>query len=186
MNMHGILHLDHRPVATSTAGCSPLWAEAKAEHAVSCTTTLRQGPFAPPELPGFNATMNPSDSQTSPATVIYSRGQFGAPLQVSHSAGSLRFLVDLSIPAVRSHPGGFDRCVCSLLRGRYWLHPFWRAGHPQLLNEAETGSLSLRLAPSPSEASHHGLLRRAHGRLHVERAIYMFSSFQLKRPSRLN
>ena len=179
------LRLDHQPVTALAAGCGPLWAEAKTEHGASCVTNLRQGSFARPALPGFVATMNPSDSQTSPTTVINSRGQFGAPLQVSHSTGSLRFLVDLSIPAVRSHPGGFGRCACSLLRGRCWLHPFWRAGHPQLLNEAEAGSLSLRLASSPSEASHHGLLRRTHGRLHGQRAFYMFSSFQLKRSNRL-
>jgi hypothetical protein len=30
----------------------------------------RQGPFAPPELPGFHATTTPSDSCPGPKTVI--------------------------------------------------------------------------------------------------------------------
>jgi hypothetical protein len=60
-----------------------------------------------------------------------------------------------------------------------------RVGRSHLRNEAETGSLALRLTPSPSKASHHGSLRRTLGRLHAERAIHMSSSFQLNRPNRL-
>ncbi len=37
--------------------------------------------------------------------------------------GSLRFLLSLSAPAARSHPGGPDRCVCSLLDGRWQASP---------------------------------------------------------------
>jgi hypothetical protein len=36
-------------------------------------TRIRQGPFAPRELPRFHATMTPSDSCPSPRTVMYSR-----------------------------------------------------------------------------------------------------------------
>src|SRR5262249_45795436 len=43
----------------------------------------------------------------------------------------------------------------------------------------------LQLAASPREASDPGLLRRLLAWLHVERAIYMASSFQLARPARL-
>ena len=43
----------------------------------------------------------------------------------------------------------------------------------------------LRLAPSPREAPHPGLLRRTLARLHVERAIHKASSFQLARPAKL-
>jgi len=71
MNMHkNVSCLDHQPVATSDAGLSPLWAEAKAEQASSCATSLRQGPFAPRELPRFVATMNPSDSRPGQAAVM--------------------------------------------------------------------------------------------------------------------
>ena len=56
---------------------------------------------------------------------------------------------------------------------------------PTLCNEAETGSLALRLTASPPGASHAGSLRRTPSRLHVERAIHMSSSFQLKRPIKL-
>jgi len=50
---------------------------------------------------------------------------------------------------------------------------------PTLCHEAETGSLALRLTPSPSEASSAGLLRRPLGQLHGERTISMASTFQL-------
>ena len=80
MNRHeDYLRLDHQPAAASKAGLSPLWAEAKTEHASSCATNLRQGPFAPPELPGFDATMNPSDSRRGQTTVIDSRGPLSLP-----------------------------------------------------------------------------------------------------------
>jgi len=90
----------------------------------------------------------PTDGYLFPRAVACSLAR-----RVGRLAGSLRFLLSLSAPAVRSHPGGFDRCVCSLLRGRWRLHLSWRAGHPQLFNEAESGSLSLRLMPSSSRAS---------------------------------
>jgi hypothetical protein len=88
MIMHGDqLRLDHHPVGSLEAGLSPLWAEAKAEHASSCAANLRQGPFAPPELPGFHATMNPSDSRRGQTAVIHSRGPL--PLQSSDTTPGL-------------------------------------------------------------------------------------------------
>ena len=133
MTMHeDLLYLDQRPVATSEAGCSPLWAEAKTEHASSCATTLRQGPFAPPALPGFLATMNPSDSQPGQIAVIDSRDPFGTL--------STKFAARLGLS------GSWLICRCPLsaitprdptvaharwftVRSR--LHLSWRAGHPQ-------------------------------------------------------
>jgi hypothetical protein len=93
MNMHGDrLRLDHQPVASSEAGLSPLWAEAKTEHASSCATKLQQGSFAPPELPGFHATMNPSDSRTWPKHGYLFPWSVVAASQPRHRAGSPRFL----------------------------------------------------------------------------------------------
>jgi len=52
-------------------------------------------------------------------------------------------------------------------------------------NEAETGSLTLRLAGSPFKASPYGSLCTTLGWLHVEWAIYMVSSFHLTSQPRL-
>jgi hypothetical protein len=54
-----------------------------------------------------------------------------------------------------------------------------------LHNEAESGSLVLRLMGSPRQASPDGLLRPMLARLPVERAIDRASSFQLTRSARL-
>ena len=54
-----------------------------------------------------------------------------------------------------------------------------------LRNEAESGSLTLRLAGSPFEASSNGSLRSTLDWLHVEWEIYMVSSFHLTRSARL-
>jgi len=103
---------------------------------------FRQGPFAPPALPGFLATTNPSDSRSGRLPVIYSR----QALPPSASAGNdtrpglPSSAIDLSTPAVLSHPGEPARCICSLLRGRCWLHHIWLAGHSHMRNEAGTGS----------------------------------------------
>src|SRR5262249_25517253 len=53
-------------------------------------------------------------------------------------------------------------------------------------NEAETGSLALRLASSPSRSSTGRLPATPPSRLHGERAIAMVSTFQLTRSARLN
>lgn len=82
MNMHGNeLRLEQQPVATSEAGLSSVAGFRQAEPASSCATALRQGSLARPELPGFLATMNPSDSSHSSATVIDSRRQLRPALR---------------------------------------------------------------------------------------------------------
>jgi len=62
---------------------------------------------------------------------------------------------------------------------------YGRLAAPSLHNEAESGSLALRLTGSPHEASPHGLLRLTLARLPVEWAINRVSSFQLTRSARL-
>ena len=59
-------------------------------------------------------------------------------------------------------------------------------GHSQLRHEAESGSLTLRLTPSPHGASTAGSPRHPPDRLHGERAITKVSTFQLTRSTRLN
>ena len=67
------------------------------------------------------------------------------------------------------------------------LRPFRKVGHSQLLgfNEAESGSLALRLTSPRSQASTGRLPITPLGRLHGERAIAMVSSFHLTRSTRL-
>src|SRR5437660_12738988 len=88
-------------------------------------THFRQGPFAPPALPGFDATTSPSDSRPSHGLVIYSHAALTDGLRAdARPDGSLRFLIALSASAAPFHPGESDRCVCSLLRGRWQASPY--------------------------------------------------------------
>ena len=148
--------------------------------------TFGRVPSLHPALPGFIATTNPSDSRPSHGLVIYSQAALIAGLRaVDRPDGSLRFLIALSASAAPFHPGEPDRCSCSLLHGRWQASPILEVGHSQLRNEAETGSLALRLTPLPSEASNCGLLRGPLGQLHGERTTSMVSTFQLTRTIRL-
>ena len=102
-------------------------------------------------------------------------------------AGPPRFL-DRSVHArwspftPESPPGAPARCFPVGIR----LHHLWQTGHSHKCNEAELGSLALRLACSPHEASPAGLLRPALAWLPAERAILRVNSFQLTRSARLN
>jgi hypothetical protein len=99
----------------------------------------------------FIATMNPSDSLESRRAVMRSRAALACPRarEVDRSRGSLRFLVDLSAPAVPNHPGEFVPLRLLVASRTMAGFPFserlatlaWR-------NEAESGSLALRLTPS--------------------------------------
>jgi len=153
MNRHeDDLRLDHQPVAASKAGLSPLGAEAKTEHAASCATNLRQGPFAPPELPGFHATMNPSDSRRGQTTVIDSRGPLPLPSSGTASglSGSRRVF---RYPPSSTTPGSRTAAHAHCFAVRAGFALYGRLAAPSLHHEAESGSLTLRLTASPSEAS---------------------------------
>jgi hypothetical protein len=104
-----------------------------------------------------------------------------------HPAGSPRFL-DRSVSTRRPlSPRQAQRLLApiasSLAAGFITLR---RTGRLQVwCNEAETGSLALRLADSPPEASPLGLLPAALGRLSLEWAIKRMNSFQFIRSARL-
>ena len=92
---------------------------------------------------------------------------------------------DLFLRAVPNHPGRFDERLLIASPADIRLHPIWRTGHLQQRNEAESGSLALRLT---------GLLPGFHQpdcsdslrfRYMYERAIYMVNSFQFTRSARL-
>ena len=106
-------------------------------------------------------------------------------LNRSPPVGSPRFPTGRSVRAAPSHPGGPDQCVCPLLPGRCQASPHSEGWPPSIFVTRPKRVQYLRLARSPREAPHPGLLRRTLARLHVERAIYMASSFQLARPDGL-
>jgi len=59
------------------------------------------------------------------------------------------------------------------------LHQIRMAGHDHSCHEAESGSLTLRLTPSPHRASAAGSPRQPPAWLHGQQAIAMVSTFQL-------
>ena len=155
MNMHGDrLRLDHQPVATSDAGLSPLWAAAKTEHASSCATNLRQGPFAPLELPSFDATMNPSDSRRGQNAVMSSRVPLSRlPSSRDTSPGLSGSSRVCRYPPSSTTPGSRTAACAHSFAARAGFALYGRLATPSKHNEAESGSLALRLTASPSGAS---------------------------------
>ena len=140
----------------------------------------RQGPLAPRELPRFIATMGPSDSPHATT-----RGYEAA--ERLHSPAGMR---GLSVPDLvfrhapsSSTPGSRPVALTRFFSGRAGFVTFDRLATPDWRNEAHTGSLSLRLAPSPnnlglrmSDCSNH-----TPSRLHGQRVITKANSFQFAR-----
>ena len=150
-------------------------------------TRFRQGPFAPPAVTRLHRYYEPLRLPTGPPAVIYSRLALAAdsPDPTAARSGSLRFLIDLST-ARRPQPPRGARPLHLLVASRYDAgFTSGRLATPNLRNEAETGSLALRLTSSPSGASAPRITPCTPGQLHGERAISMSSSFQLTRTIRL-
>ena len=140
---------------------------------------LRSGPFAPRSLPASQLLWAcPTPAGTNHRLFI--------PCSCLRPCGPLRFL-DRSFHA---------RCPLSPRTARRLLLPVASSPVPGfilfgglatviLCNEAETGSLALRLACSPCKASPVGSLPLTLARLLAKRAIYKISSFQNIRSARL-
>jgi hypothetical protein len=109
------------------------------------------------------------------------------PVTVSAPAGLPGSSTDLSTRAAPSHPEKSGDCFCPLLHRRFQASSTWvaLATLALLRNEAETGSLALRLACSLRKASPAELPPPTLARLLAERAIYKISSFQNIRSARL-
>ena len=76
---------------------------------------------------------------------MYSLGPLGSGGPFPALPGLPGSSTDLSLRAVPNHPGrsgGLARCCPADVR----LHHFWQTGHLHMRNEAESGSLTLRLA----------------------------------------
>jgi len=143
----------------------------------------RQGPFARPALPGVLTTMNPSDSRPGLMGVIDSPH----PLMPAASPGRVsqvpRLICRRPPPPITPESLTGAPARCFPVSGR--LRPSWRVGRSHWFNEAESGSLALRLTSSPQRASTIGSPRAPPLRLHAARAINMVSTFQLTRSARL-
>jgi hypothetical protein len=119
------------------------------------TIQFRQGPFARPALPGVLTTTNPSDSRSWPQhgywfpwPVVSAVRTLVTPRRVSQVPVWV-----CRCPPSALTPGSPIAAFAHCLAVDDRLHPIWRVGRSRLRNEAETGSLSLRLTSSSSEAS---------------------------------
>jgi len=121
-------------------------------HYPSDFTCFQQGSFAPPALPGFLATMSPSDTRTSRLMVIDSHQAFGFSAQLWRVSQVSRPIFACALSP--STPESPMVCVvrCSPSVAGFIVSE--RLAAFNLPNEAVVGSLSLRLTRSPSEASH--------------------------------
>jgi len=171
----------------------------QAAHFLSHSACPQQGPLAPPCFQGFLTTMGLSDSHLRQISRLFIPGHPSA-LHLA-TVGLPGSSVHLSARAFPYHPGAPYRCICPLLPCRFQASPH-PAGWPlpSMCNEAETGSLSLRLTRSQSRgstsfashlsggdrpASRDRLPLRRGPPLHGEQAITMANSFQLARRTRL-
>jgi hypothetical protein len=121
--------LDRRPFRRLIGAGRPRFRSGIGIQAVLLTlaeTTFSAGPLGSPGVTRLRSYYEPhrlptrsGDGYAFPPRVGRSTHPVG-----SHLAGPPRFLIDLSTPAVRSHPGEPGRCVCSLLRGRRQASPF--------------------------------------------------------------
>ena len=129
--------------------------------------------------------MGQSDSRTGPLPgLCLSLGSLKNLLP--HPAGSPRFL-DRSVPTRRPlSPRRAQQVLAPIASLPVSGFRFsGRLAALTLCNEAEPGSLALRLAGSPREASPAGLLRPTLAGLPVEWAIDRSNSFQFDRSARL-
>jgi hypothetical protein len=164
------IHLDVVDIQEGPIGNSVVDLWVKRLHLVSIVARLQSVPFAPGWLGPYSLLLDrPTPGGASPP----------AP-GLSGSSTSL------SLRAVSSQPGEPVGCV------RVSLHRQWQASPslagwplPKKRNEAESSSLSLRLAGSPPRASPWGLLLSAPDWLHVGHSFDMLITFQINREARL-
>ena len=130
--------------------------------------------------------MGLSDSRPGPLTVIYSRWRLPRvatplPCRVSQVP---RLICPCALPPLTPGSPATASTHCFIADVR--LRPHQADCPLPSRNEAEPGSLALRLAGSPFEASSNELPRSTLDRLHVEWVIHMVSSFHLTRSTRLS
>jgi hypothetical protein len=119
------------------------------------TIQIRQGPFARPALPGVITTMNPSDSQTWPQHGYWFPWSVVSPVPTLETPRRASQVPDCSVGIRRPLSPRRARPLPMFVASRS-MAGFAQSGGLatlELCNKAETGSLALRLTPSPSKAS---------------------------------
>ena len=128
-------------------------------------TRIRQGPFAPRALPRFLATMTPSDSRPGRPAVMHSRRRCPSVTPDAGPPGRVSQVPRLICrhPPSPTTPGSPTAAL--LVASRSVLASPLLAGWPlsTCCNEAESGSLALRLTSSRSRGFDGGLPRSAAG-----------------------
>jgi hypothetical protein len=188
-------------VSISERGVMYFYSEAIAQVAPfsSDSTCPRQGPFAPSCFQDFPATMGLSDSRLRSSVRLFIPGQ--PSVHSPYHSGSPRFLgasFRVRFPLSPRDARQVPLPVASLPVSGFTISG--RLATPTLRNEADLGSLALRLTRSRSGAVHPFVTRVASGHrsasyarlpsrrgppLHGERAITMTDSFQSARCTRL-
>ena len=129
--------------------------------------------------------MGLSDSRLGPLAVMDSRWRL--PRVATPLPGRVsqvpRLICPCALPPLT--PGSPATALTPCFITGIRLHPYPADCPLPSRNEAESGSLALRLTGSPLEASPSGLPRPTLDWLHVEWVIYMVSSFHLTRSARL-
>ena len=159
-----------------------MWAETKTEHASSCTTNLRQGPFTPPELPGFSATMNPSDFRRGQITVIDSRGSL-PKCTAPDLSGSWRVC---RYPPSSTTPGSCTAACARCFAVHIGFAIYGRLATPSFISRGRIRFTCVTADSFGKPRLHNtGSPRAVPGRLHGQRAVTMVRTFQQTRPVRL-
>ena len=138
----------------------------------------RQGPFAPRALPRFNATMSLSDFPVSSTPLIDSRRTLMASSR--HPRQGSPSLPNSTFPARCPHSPRRSPSLLSNVSSQ-WISGFGisdRLADLSWCNEADTGSLALRLTGLIRGASTPRLLRSLSASLHAGRSVGMMNTFQ--------
>jgi hypothetical protein len=144
----------NRRLGETRGSCRLLGASSMWNESPLTTIQIRQGPFARPALPGVLTTMNPSDSPRSQKTVINSRrllaDRYALSVHPRRGVSQVPRLICRRPPSPTTPESPTAASAhCSAVDTR--LRHLWQVGHSQQRNEAESGSLALRLTPSQSQ-----------------------------------
>ena len=133
--------------------------------------------MAPPKLPGFTATVDPSESLLTSGADVSSRVASGHEPGLQGLSGSDTIL---DRPPFVVTPGSRLGAHVDTFPTRAGFATSQRLAAPQVVtNEASSIRCSLRLPTSLPGASHPPLLGRTPGSLHVLSTLYMVSSLHL-------
>ena len=174
-----------RPLAGSLHPYSMVHPSSGTPFVVRCTLTV--APLRSTGISRFLATMGASDFRPEPCGGLWFRRRRWVWLAPPHPGGSPRFL-DLSFCARRTQPPRIAPRVHTLIASaRVSGRPYsGRETANDLRNEAESVSLALQLAHSPSRASQPTVTRGHAGSATRRMSNYVAGTFHPARKARLS